>query len=104
MRNLHPRSWRHPPGSQGPADGPAVPPRRTGQPSLLRLRLVLPAPPEPWPGEGAERIHGCGMWIEDIDTGRRLPVTGKIKFTADPQQAISARASVLMTEVTVDEW
>lgn len=90
----HPRQWHRRP----PVDVPA----RLGPEHPVAVRLVMTAAAEPWPGEAEELPPGGMVRLEDADTGRRIPVTGKIRLRTEAGRPVSARVELLITEISVD--
>lgn len=91
-----PREWHRP----GPPAGEH--PAQDGAEHPVRVRLVMVNAPERWPGERQEMPYGAAVRLEDADTGRRIPVTGKIRLRTEPGRPVSARVELLISEISVD--
>ena len=72
-------------------------------PRWAQLRLVLPAPAPLSDGPAGETIlHGWPVRLEDMDTGRPIPVVDDLQLVTAASQVVHVIAKVLVAEITVD--
>ena len=86
-----------------PNPPPPSEPAKPDEPRWARLRLILPAPTPLSNGPAGETIlHGWPVRLEDIDTGRTIPVVDNLQLVTAADQVVHVVAKVLVAEIVVD--